>query len=162
MYPKYKVFIDPRHRPYYDQVYPDYKGIGTKFPYDRQGLEAFTAKYPARIALIQHKYTDIIGWFLNSPDWYLAYFDKHAAVLLHRDIRASLSAEAHAALLDPKRYKDLSNPRILKEIFTYYHFFGPDLAAVIRDYYEQNVSDLYMYKKQTLDRMDNALTGGRQ
>jgi len=163
MYPDYKVSIDARHFPYRGRVFNDWADIGTRYPLNPEGLRAFTDKYPARIALIHHNYQNIITWFNRSPEWVLAYFDKTAVVMVHRDMIPELPPSAIGAINPPSHFKDVSNPIILGYLFDVYQkFFDVQHAAQIRDYYEQNISDRYWKKQSTLTNMDRFLARMRQ
>lgn len=163
MFPEYKVFIDPRQFPHLDRVFPDYAGIGTKFPLDEKGLQSFMEKYPARIALIHYAYPNLILWFHKSPDWTLAYFDKAAVVMIRRDVAPILSPEARAAMRSPEKYKDVDNPIVLSYLFNVYNsFLGTRYAEQILGIYEQNVSDLFWFKKSELAGMRKILERSRK
>jgi len=163
MYPEYKVWIDSRHFPYRGQIFQDWQGIGSRYPINPEGLSAFTDKYPVRIALVHHNYQHIITWFNRSPDWVLAYFDKAAVVMVHRDTIQELPPSAIGAMSPPSHYKNVSNPIILGYLFDVYQkFFGYQYAAEIRDHYEQNVADRYWNKQNTLTNMDRFLARMRQ
>jgi hypothetical protein len=158
MYPQYKVFIDSRHFPYKNQVYPDYNGIGTKFPLHPKGLRDFTDIYPARIALINHREQGLIHWFHQSPEWTLVYFDKVAVVMVRKELLPTLSRKAKSAMLPPSGYADVVDPVVLTHLYNLYkRFLGPGYAAQIRDLFEQNVSDLYWDKKRILGEMNQDL-----
>jgi hypothetical protein len=157
MHPDYKVFLDPRHGPYLKQVFPDFMSIGSRFPLDENGLQAFTARYPARIALIHHREPNLIIWFHRSPDWTMVYFDTAAVVMARKDVMPTLGPEAENAFHDPSEYKHVGNPDVLKYLFTAYSLRGTDEAFQIRDFYAQNVSNFYWRKKTVLAVMDQIL-----
>lgn len=159
MYPQYKVFIDPRHFPYGEQVFPDYMSIGQKYPHNAQGLKEFTQKYPAQVALIHRRYPEQIQWFANAPGWTMVYFDKVAVVMIQRDLIPELSREAREeAMRGPGNYEDVSNPIVLEYLFNIYlNFVSTDFAKETRDIFEENVSDLYWQKDSTLEKFDQGL-----
>ncbi len=158
-YPEYKVFIDPRHFPYKDSVFPDYISIGTKYTLDSQGFDKFTSKYHFNSALIHRRYQELIGWFHQSPDWVLVYFDKVAVVMLRTDYVGQLSTEAReGSMRGPMHYKNVSNPLVLEHLFNVYiNFVSLEMARQTRDIFEQNVSPLFWRKKAALDEFDSIL-----
>lgn len=163
MFPAYEVFVDSRHFPYRDHVFPDYTGIGTKFPLDEKGFRSFMEKYPARIALINYAEPNLILWFQRIPEWTLAYFDKIAVVMIHRDVIPTLTPEARAAMRSPENYKDVSDPIVLSNLFNIYKtFLGARYAEQILDIYDQNVSNLFWLKDADLAEMKRFLDESRK
>ncbi len=160
MYPEYKVFIDPRHRPYEKSgVWEDY--VDFRMKPDQPGLDRFTSKYPFKTALIHHiKYGELVSAFFESPEWGLLYFDKIAAVFVHRSTLSSLNLQTPRPDLGTKRFNDLSNPTVLYSLFKIYYLIDLDKAREIAHIYENNVSNLYINKIRHLKNMNEMLARG--
>lgn len=160
MYPEYKVFIDPRHRPYEKSgVWENY--VDFRMKPDQTGLERFTDKYPFKTALIHHiKYGELVSTFLESPEWGLLYFDKIAAVFVHRSTMSSLNLQSPRPDLGTKRFNDLANPTVLYSLFRIYYLIDLDKALEIAHIYENNVSNLYINKIRHLKNMNEMLARG--
>lgn len=157
MYPDYKVFIDPRFAPYDKSLLDDYFNMQERYMSRKAGPEILRDKYEFNIALISMNALALTEWLVNSPQWALVYFDKTAVVLMHRSVLHTLSPEARAMDVGPQRFRDLDNPVILENLFNFYQNFGIGMAADIRDTYERNVSNLYYYKKNRMDFMNEVL-----
>ena len=151
MYPDYKVFIDPRFGPYIKQVWPDWVDLQNIL--NPEGLKKFTSKYQFKSALIHMREPYIIFWFLSSPEWRLVYFDKAAAVIIHKSVIPTLSPEALATDVSTNRFRDLVNPLILSRLFDFYIQVGPSYAREILNLYATNVSSLYYLKTQKIQEM---------
>lgn len=158
MYPEYKVWIDPRWAPYTKQVLPDWLNIVSPSQQTLENFNKFTDKYPFKVALIGMNYSPVIFWFLHSPDWRLLYFDKVAAVLVHKSIIPQLSPEALATEVGTIRFSSINNPVILYNLFQFYIQVGASYANDIRSFYERNVSDWYQSKKQQLAIMSSFIS----
>ena len=157
MFPEYKVFIDPRYTPYKNEMLDVWFSLGSKYPLTNEGLDSFLKDYPFKIALLhvgQHK---IIFWLLKSQNWRMAYFDTAAAVLIHKSVIPTLSEKALDTDLAPRRYKDITNPQILMQLFNFYVNIRPELGKEIRYIYEKNVSDWYKFKSSQIALMDNSI-----
>jgi len=157
MYPEYKVFIDPRFMPYDKTLLDDYFNLGDRYMLQKGGLDIFRNKYKFNIALIHMRQLPLIEWLANSPDWSLVYFDKIAAVLMHRSVLHMLSPEARSMDVGPQRFRTVDNPAILNNLFKFYFNFSANMATEIRNTYERNVSPFYKPKKARLALMDYAL-----
>lgn len=155
MYPEYKVFIDPRYGPYVNTVLPDWLNI--KIDLSPEGLQRFTSKYPFRVALIGLEEIDIISWLLRSPEWKLAYFDKAAVVIVHQTVFHSMNPDSLKLDLGPERFRNISNPRILLQLFNLYLNLRTEYAREILGIYRNNVSGLYRFREESLYRMEQSL-----
>jgi hypothetical protein len=148
MYPEYKVFIDPRYGPYWKQVVPDYFELTNNL--SREKLEAFTVKYPFKVAFIHMSQTGLIFALLTSPGshWRLCYFGKNAAILIHDSIVEKLSPELRNTNVSPQRFANEDNPDILKNLFLFYTRIGPVYGKAILDIFHNNVSKRYIKKEK--------------
>jgi hypothetical protein len=152
MYPEYKVFIDSRGKPYdMTHVWEDYKEL-MENP-TRGNIRKMTSKYPFRVALINLVFSDTILQMLDNAgdEWVLLFFDRNAAILVHRSILPGLDKEVLRSInMDPSRFRDVKSPETLSNIFLIYVNWAAAHAAAIRDIYSQNVSNCYRHKKQQL------------
>lgn len=157
MYPEYKVFIDPRYGPFWKQVGPDYMNFASN-P-NPEAIKQFNSKYPFKALLIHMRYSYLIYAFLKAGngDWRLLYFDKNAALIIHKSLIPSLSPDALAEDVNPTRFKDITNPSILENLFNFYIDIGPQYGRAIMDIYRQNVSEFYKFKALKIQQMAQAI-----
>lgn len=159
MYPDYKVFVDSRGKPYdLTNVLGAYSELMDNPT--RENLLKLQARYPFRVALINLIFADtILGILNNAPDeWRLLYFDRNAAVLVHRSVWPSLSGDLLRSIdMDPRRFRDVASPETLSNLFLLYIDWSSRHGAVIRDIYAQNVSRFYRHKKEQLAVMDEII-----
>ncbi|MCX5833036.1 MAG: hypothetical protein NTV99_00700, partial [Deltaproteobacteria bacterium] len=156
MYPEYKVMIDPRYGPYAKQVIPDYKRLMGRL--DVGAMNQFLERYPAKVALVHlAEEAPVILRLMQSGQWSLVYFEKNAAVLVHKTLIPSLQKEALEADIGPERFRDVNNPSMLRKLFMLYLLFNlePIHEQVILDIYRQNVPDLYWFKESTIKWMEH-------
>jgi hypothetical protein len=159
MYPEYKVFIDSRGKPYdMTPVWGDYSMLMAN-P-SKENLQKMRSKYPFRVALINLLYVDAVLEMLGNAgdEWHLLFFDKNAAILVHKSILPGLGEEALRSInMDPSRFRDVKSPQILSNIFLIYINWASGYGAAIRDIYSQNVSNFYRHKKEQLATMDEII-----
>ena len=159
MYPEYKVMIDPRYGPYAKQLMPDYSRLMGAL--DVKALSQFLERYPAKVALVHFMESQVITMLVKSGEWILIYFDRNAAVLVHKTIVPSLRQETlDTTEVGPDRFKDVRNPVTLRNIFQFFIFlnFEPIHAQTILDIYRQNVPDMYWYKEGTIRWMEDSIS----
>jgi len=156
LYPDYRVFIDPRHRPFEATgVWDDY--IGLRQQPTMENLQRFNTKYPFKTAFVHHvKYNDIMNIFLQSPEWGLVYFDTTAAVFVHASETEALQA-AKSADLGPARFRNIDNPAILMSLFRLYYAINLDGAREIMHIYRDNVSRFYVLRDKNIGYMISLL-----
>ena len=105
------------------------------------------------MALINLVYTDTILEMLDNAgdEWHLLFFDRNAAILVHKSILPGLGEEALRSInMDPSRFRDVKSPETLSNLFLIYVSWTSGYGAVIRDIYSQNVSNFYRHKEQQL------------
>jgi hypothetical protein len=153
LYPDYKVFIDPRLAPFSKQVAPDYWTFVSK-PATPEDIRLFTIKYPFKTAIIHYRELPLIFDFLNA-DWRLLYFEKNAAILVHKSLLSRIPPEVQKVDLGPMRFKDVKNPEILLNVFSIYVNLYPQASLVIYDIYKKNISDCYKPKAEHLRVMED-------
>ena len=156
MYPEYKVMIDPRYGPYAKQLIPDYSKLTGAL--DVKTMNQFLERYPAKVALVHlAEEAPIILRLLQSGEWSLLYFEKNAAVLVHKTLIPSLQKEALEADIGPERFRDVNNPSMLRKLFMLYLLFNlePIHEQAILNIYRQNVPDLYWFKESTIKWMEH-------
>jgi hypothetical protein len=101
-------------------------------------------------------YTDTILEILDNAgdEWHLLFLDKNAAILVHKSILPSLTEDLlRSSNLDPANFREVKNPETLSKLFLIYVTWASKYGAVIRDIYQQNVSNFYRYKEQQLATM---------
>jgi hypothetical protein len=154
LYPDYNVFIDPRGGAYRNQVFPDYMEFTTKHV-TIDDIHRLMKKYPFKIAIIHYRHISLIFDFLRAGDeWRLLYFEKNAAILIHKSLLPSIQSEMGNVSLSPLRFKDVRNPDVLFNVFNFYVRLNPKAGRYIYDVFKQNVSDYYKPKPEVLRVMD--------
>jgi hypothetical protein len=152
MYPEYKVFIDSRGGAYLKGHVWDYYNKFMVNP-TKEEIQKMTAQYPFRVALINLVYAESILDILDNAggEWRLLVLGKNAAILVHASILPSLSEDLlRSARPDPANFRDVKNPETLSRLFLIHVHWGSGYGSVIRDIYQQNVSNFYRYKEQQL------------
>jgi len=155
LYPDYKVFIDPRCRPYMKQVFPDYIEFTTK-KVSKEDIRRFRRKYPFKIVMLHYRQMALIFDFLKSEgdEWRLLYFGKNAAILIHKSLLPIVQSEAGNVSLSPLRFSKVRNPSILSNVFNFYVRLNPKAGRYIYNIFKKNVSDYYKLKPEILSAMD--------
>jgi hypothetical protein len=154
LYPDYKVFIDPRHVPYFKEVSPDYFELISR-PATAEDINRFTAKYPFKIAIIHYSELPLIFSFLEAGgQWRLLYFEKNAVILIHKSLFPVIRAQAANIDLSPQRFRAVRNPDVLYNVFKFYVRLNPEEGRVIYDIAKTNISDYYRQKQELLNAMD--------
>jgi hypothetical protein len=154
LYPDYKVFIDPRGGLYRNQVFPDYMEF-TMRPATTEAVHQFTKKYPFKVAIILYRELPLIFKFLKSGDeWRLLYFEKNAAILIHKSLLPATLAKTGDINLSPMRFNGVNNPEVLLNVFRFYVHLDPKAGRYIYDIYKKNVSEYYKPKPDILQLMD--------
>ncbi len=155
LYPDYKVFIDPRGGLYRNQVFPDYMEFTTKHV-NIDDIHQFTKKYPFKIAVIHYRHMALIFDFLRAGDeWRLLYFEKNAAILIHKSLLPAIHSEMGNVNLSPLRFSSVRNPDILVNVFNFYVHLNPKAGRYIYGVFKRNVSDYYRLKQDILNMMDS-------
>jgi hypothetical protein len=154
LYPDYKVFIDPRGGLYRNQVFPDYMEFTTR-PATTEAIYQFTKKYPFKIAIIHYRHIALIFDFLKAGDeWRLLYFEKNAAILIHKSLLYATHSEMGNVNLNPTRFSHVRNPEILFNVFNFYVRLNPKAGRYIYHIFNKNVSDYYKPKPDILKTME--------
>lgn len=156
MYPRYKVFIDPRYQPYVNGVWEDFMQFRRK-P-DPDGLNALIAEYPFKTAILHHiSYGPLTDVFLNSPDWHCVFVGNIAAVFVHTSQMDSLSPGTVRENTTPEKFRGIKNPRILFSLFGVYLGLDRQQSSEILKIYKDNVSTLYNSRKKHIAVMERVL-----
>ncbi len=162
LYPEYKVFLDSRSSPYRKGVFPDYM----EFVLNRQtkeSIEMFRKKYPFSIAIIHYRHMPLIVDFLSTGgDWNLLFFDKRAAVLIHKSLLPLVQAQIRKTNFSPARFNRVKNPEVLFNVFNFYVRMNPEAGRYIFNIYKRNVSDFYKPKEQYLQFMEATMKNTEQ
>ncbi len=156
LYPDYKVFIDPRHRPY------EATGVWNDYMTFRQrpgveGLHDLNGCYPFRNALIHHsKYWQVAAAFLDSPEWRLVMFDRIGVVFSKVDV----DREPPVSIPPVSHFADVKNPVLLFSIFRIYHAL--DMNEDAREaaaLYDKNIPGYYKNRDLQTGVMRRMLAG---
>jgi hypothetical protein len=154
LYPDYKVFIDPRFGPYRKEVFSDYMEFTLK-PVNSEDIQRFTKKYPFKIVILHYRQIALIFDFLKAGDkWRLLYFEKNAAILIHKSLLSATSSEMGNVNLSPVHFREVKNPEVLLNVFNFYVRLDPKAGRYIYDIYKKNISDYYKAKQDVLQFMD--------
>ena len=154
LYPDYKVFIDPRGGLYRNQVFPDYMDFTMKHV-NMEDIRHFREKYPFKIAILHYRQMALIFDLLKAGgEWRLLYFEKNAAILIHKSLLSVIQSEAGNVNLSPVRFANIKNPEILINVFNFYVRLNPEAGRYIYDIFKKNISDYYAFKPDILSAMD--------
>ena len=154
LYPDYKVFIDPRGGLYRNQVFPEYMDFTMK-RVTREDINHFREKYPFKIVFLHYRQMTLIFDFLQAgDDWRLLYFEKNAAILIHKSLLSIVQTEAGNVNLSPLRFARVKTPDVLINVFNFYVRLNPAAGRYIHDIFKKNVSDHYIMKPLILSAMD--------
>ncbi|HOG89712.1 MAG TPA: hypothetical protein PLV50_04185 [Smithella sp.] len=154
LYPDYKVFIDPRGGLYRNQVFPDYMDFTMK-RVNLDDINRFREKYPFKVAVLHYRQMALIVDFLRAGDeWRLLYFEKNAAILIHKSLMNIVSTEAGNVNLSPVRFAKVKNPEILMNVFNFYNHLNPEAGRYIHNIFKKNISDYYIFKQPVLTAME--------
>jgi hypothetical protein len=156
LYPDYNVFIDPRCSPYIKQVFPDYMEFTSKH-LTSEDIRRFREKYPFKVAILHYRQMSLIFDLLKAEgdEWRLLYFEKNAAILIHKSLMPIIKTEAGNVNLNPIRFSQVRNPDILYNVFNFYVRLNPKAGRFIYHVFEKNVSDYYKLKPDILQIMDS-------
>jgi hypothetical protein len=155
LYPDYKVFVDPRCGPYMKQIIPDYLAFTTK-RVNRADIDRFRKKYPFKLVMLHYRQMVLIFDFLKSEgdEWRLLYFEKNAAILMHKSLMPVIKSEIGNVNLSPLRFSQVRNPDVLINVFNFYVRLNPEAGRYIYGVFKNNVSDFYKFKQDILNAMD--------
>ncbi|MDM7988481.1 MAG: hypothetical protein QUS13_14220 [Smithella sp.] len=154
LYPDYRVFIDPRYGPFQKEVYKDYLAFTMK-SVTHEDIKRFRQKYPFRIAILHYNNMNLIFDFLkDSNEWRLLYFEKNAAILIHKSLFSCVQWNEININLSPLRFRKVKNPDILVNVFNIYVRLNPQAGRYIYDISKKNISDCYKGKAELLRTMD--------
>jgi len=157
LYPDYKVFIDPRYGPYAAEVRRDWFNLGEYM--SKEGLKAYTAKYPFKAALVHLREPSIIDWMLSTTEWKLVFVGRVAVVLVHQSVLAENNFKINPENLSVERFKDETNPMNLIRLFSFYmKHFGADDAEKILHYFKANIPDYIEPKEFNSQIMEMTLS----
>ncbi len=155
LYPDYKVFIDSRGGLYMNQVFSDYIEFANK-RVNIEDINHFRQKYPFKIAILHYRQMNLIIDFLQARgnEWHLVYFNKHAAVLVHKSLMPFVESKMQDVDLSPMRFRDVKNPQILLNVFDFYVRTNPEAGRYIYNVFKRNVRDVNNKKLEALRKMD--------
>jgi hypothetical protein len=120
-----------------------------------EDIHSFREKYPFKIAILHYQQINLIFEFLRAGDeWRLLYFEKNAAILIHKSLLPAIESEMSGIDLGPARFDEVKNPEVLVNVFNFYVRLDPKEGRYIYDIFEKNVSDYYQPKPDVLRVMD--------
>jgi hypothetical protein len=123
LHPRYKVMVDSRSFPYLSWFEDQYAfATGKRF-------EAFLARYPADIAVIDLAKRDLWRNFMRTSDWRLVFHGPTAAVFVRQNLMGELVLTA--ADRDPRRFADIRNGAAAVGVFEFTTFVGDFGAAQV-------------------------------
>jgi hypothetical protein len=159
MYPEYKVFIDSRAKPYdTTHVWEDHTELMNNPT--KENIQKISSKYPFRVMLINLLYVDTIFGILDNAgdEWRLLFLDRNAAILVHKSILPGLGENILRSIdISPSKFREVKSPETLSNLFLIYVNWASRHGVVIRNIYNQNVSNFYRYKKEQLATMDGII-----
>jgi len=162
LYPDYKVFIDPRSSPYRKELFPDYMAF-TLTRLTKESIENFRKKYPFSIVFLHYRQLPLIADFLNAgDDWRLLFFEKRAAVLIHKSLLPFMQARFGAIDLSPYRFNKVDDPEILMNVFNFYARINPEAARHILAIYKKNVSRFFKPRLIQIKMMEKIIADQEQ
>lgn len=155
LYPDYKVFIDPRGGLYMNQVFRDYLEFTTRHV-NIDDINSFREKYPFKIVILHYRQKALIIDFLQAGDkeWRLVYFDKNAAILIHKSLIPSVQSKIRNVDLSPLRFREVKNPETLLNVFDFYIHMDPKAGRYIYNVFKKNVRDINQQKQEALSKME--------
>ncbi len=151
LYPQYKVFIDPRYGPFWQEVGPDYFNLIENFT--SETFTEFYKKYPFKVMVLHMREAAMAFALLQGGDWKLVYLDICSVVLIHKSLVPTLSPETLATDVSPRRFRDVDSPDALTILFNFYINAGPQFGYEILKIYEANVSILYKGRDAQIAQM---------
>jgi hypothetical protein len=136
------------------QVFPDYIEFTTNHV-TIDDIRSFREKYPFKIVFLHYRQINLIFDFLKSGDgeWRLLYFEKNAAILIHKSLLSIIKSEAGNVNLSPMRFSHVRDPNVLTNVFHFYVRLNPKAGRYIYDVFKKNVSDYYKFKPEILNAM---------
>jgi hypothetical protein len=162
LYPDYKVFIDPRSSPYRTKLLPEYMEFTLK-PATREAIENFRKKYPFKIVIMHYRQLALIADFLSAgDDWRLLYFEKRAAVLIHKSLLPFIQTQLASIDLGPYRFNKVKDPDVLVNVFNFYVRINPEAAKHILAIYKKNISNFYKPKLIHVKLMEKIIADEEQ
>jgi hypothetical protein len=155
LYPDYKVFIDPRGGLYMNQVFYDYIEFTTRHV-NIDDINSFREKYPFKIVILRYQQKALIIDFLQAGDkeWHLLYFDKNAAILIHKSLIPAIQSKIRNVDLSPLRFREVNNYQTLLNVFDFYVRMDPKAGRYIYNVFKKNVRDINKQKPEFLSKMD--------
>jgi hypothetical protein len=158
LYPEYKVFLDSRASVYYEtKVFPDYIEF-VLTPATKESIALFREKYPFKFVILHYRHMSLIFDLLKAgDDWRLLYFEKNAAILIHKSLLPAIHSEVGNENLSPLRFRGVKNPDVLLNVFNFYVHLNPAAGRYILNIYRNNISDYYKPKQEHLRIMESML-----
>ncbi len=110
--PTYRVFVDPRSRPYPPEFLDEYFDLCSGPTVS--SVEAYANRHGFRTALVDHRVTlPLARAFLSSSRWTLVYLGPVAAVFVRNDVVSPEVASEIERNTDPVRLAAAGNPFVI-------------------------------------------------
>ncbi len=158
LYPEYKTFIDSRLAPYVKSgVWDEYY----KFILNptEENYEIINSKHHFNSAIIYYlRYPMMNDFFLKSTDWSLLYFNTCATVFVRNNSWYEANIENLKTNLSPTRFEHVNNPVVLQHLFRLYAQLKGKHEKEIMKLYDKNVSGLFKFKRENLEKMNDYLS----
>jgi hypothetical protein len=138
-----------------NQVFRDYMEFTTKHV-NIDDIRRFREKYPFKIVILHYLQIALIIDFLQAGEneWRLVYFDKNAAILIHKSLFPIIQSKMRNVDLSPLRFREFKNPQRLLYVFDFYVRMDPKAGRYIYNVFKKNVSDFNKQKPEALNKMD--------
>ena len=81
LWPEMKIMIDPRQFPFTGWV-----GRYGAFQSGRN-IKGFLRDFPCQVWCLRYKSRPVIGWFVRSPDWRVAFYGPSAVIFVRKDVQ---------------------------------------------------------------------------
>jgi hypothetical protein len=82
------------------------------------------------------------------------YFDKNAAILIHKSLIPAIQSKIRNVDLSPLRFREVNNYQTLLNVFDFYVRMDPKAGRYIYNVFKKNVRDINKQKPEFLSKMD--------
>jgi len=163
LYPKYKVFLDPRFATYDKKFMLEFFQGPEEYAKDPSSFKGsitdyLSDKYGFNIVILRNDRPKLIFSFLkSSKKWKIAFIGRIASILAKSEYLPKLNKEYFDKNYSPKRFIDENDPKLLEKLFDIYINFDINSAILISKIYDKNVSYRYYFKNKEIEIMRRAI-----